>query len=262
MLEAQRPYMAISHVWADGTGTGAWQAGTVNECLYAFFESIAKFFSCEGIWWDTLCIPREKAPRTIAIQKIPRSYEDARITLVHDCFLRNWEWHPQTACFAILMSPWFSRGWTALELMNSRKIKVIFKGRYGPVIKDLDEEILAKEDEPEGPRKFATQIIRNLRKNSSTLGLNDLLTILQSRYTSWPKDIAVISALLLGLKPDVYQQKTYKRILTSLGQIAPGHLFHKSVTMSRGFNWCPSSVFDMPMDSSKPSLKISAYGDI
>lgn len=262
MLEQPRPYMAISHVWADGTGTGAWQAGTVNRCLYKFFEDIAKHFSCEGIWWDTLCIPREKAARTLAIQKTEQSYEDARITLVHDCFLRYWEWDPRAAYFGILMSPWFSRGWTALELKKSRKIKVVFKGRHGPVIRDLDEEILAKDDEPEGPRKAGSRIIQNLRKDSAAFKLNDLLSILRSRYTSWPKDMAVISALLLGLTPQPRQQETYRKIIERFGMIAPGHLFHYNVTMFRGFGWCPASLFDMPLDSSDPSLVVSANGNV
>jgi hypothetical protein len=38
IIEPMQPFMAISHVWADGTGTGPWQAGKVNECLYNFFR--------------------------------------------------------------------------------------------------------------------------------------------------------------------------------------------------------------------------------
>ncbi|KAJ5249519.1 hypothetical protein N7524_011835 [Penicillium chrysogenum] len=260
LLEPPQPYMAISHVWSDGTGTGAWKDGDVNECLYTFFQDIAKQFQCDGIWWDTLCIPREKAARIKALQQIQTSYEDARITLVHDGFLRNWEWDPKTACFAILMSPWFSRGWTALELTKSRKVKVIFRGHRGPIIKDLDEEILGKDDEPNGPRKEASWIIRNLRKKFTTL--NDLLTVLSSRYTSWPKDIAIISALLVGIIPNERQQDTYKSILTKFGRLSPGHLFHNSITMSKGFSWCPAKLFDMPLDSSDPSLTISEGGDV
>src|SRR5271156_6840007 len=111
MIEHPRPHMAISHVWSDGTGAGAWPDGEVNECLYKYFKRIAQQFQCEGIWWDTLCIPKEKAAREKAIRKIQSNYENARITLVHDIFLRSWKWDRKTACFAILMSPWFSRGW-------------------------------------------------------------------------------------------------------------------------------------------------------
>ncbi|OQE16555.1 hypothetical protein PENFLA_c027G10004 [Penicillium flavigenum] len=260
MIEYPHPYMAISHVWSDGTGTGAWKDGDVNECLYTFFQDIAKQFQCVGIWWDTLCIPREKVARIKAIRQIQRSYEDARITLVHDCFLRNWEWSPTTACFAILMSPWFSRGWTALELAKSRKVKVIFKGSFGPVIKDLDEDILAVEGEPDGPRKEASRIIWSLRRDFTTL--NDLLTVLRSRFTSWPKDIATISALLVGVIPHELQQNTYKSILKKIGRLSHGHLFHNAVTMSKGFSWCPTTLFDMPLDFSEASLRILGDGDV
>ncbi|KAH8748290.1 hypothetical protein F5883DRAFT_436584, partial [Diaporthe sp. PMI_573] len=180
MIEPPRPYMAISHVWSDGTGIGAWSNGEVNECLYTFFQDIATQFQCEGIWWDTLSIPTGKTARNMAIQKIPSNYQDARITLVHDRFLRNWEWDEDTACFAILMSPWFSRGWTAVELAKSRKVKVIFRGPCGPLIKDLDEQILAKNDETHGPRKEASDIIRNLREGITNL--NRLFSVLGPRH--------------------------------------------------------------------------------
>lgn len=260
LLDYPRPYMAISHVWADGTGTGAWNAGEVNECLWEFFRDIAQQFQCEGIWWDTLCIPREKAARCKAIDRIQTNYEDARITLVHDHFLRSWEWDPETACFAILMSPWFSRGWTALELAKSRKVKVIFKGPVGPLIKDLDEEIIEKDGKSNSPRQKASQIIKSLRKGIDTL--NNLLSVLGSRYTSWAKDIATISALLVDVAREEQQQDTYKNILQKFGRIAPGHLFHNAATMTKEFSWCPAKLFDLPLDASKPTLSISPNGDL
>ncbi|RAO66927.1 uncharacterized protein BHQ10_002939 [Talaromyces amestolkiae] len=256
IVETPRPYMAISHVWSDGTGTGGWAEGEVNICLYNLFQEIARQFQCEGIWWDTICIPREKSARNKAIRKIQNNYQDARITLVHDCFLRNWEWvNAEGACFAILMSPWFSRGWTALELANSRKVKVVFKGPCGPLIKDLDEQILARDDTCSGPHKAATDIIRTLRKGVSDL--NGLLRVLGARHTSWPKDIAIISGQLVGVeiasqsgKQDIWQQDIYISILRKLGKVSPQHLFHNSATMSR-VSWCPNSLFDMPIfDSS------------
>ena len=179
---------------------------------------------------------------------------------MHDCFLRNWRWDPNTACFAILMSPWFSRGWTALELANSPKVKVIFKGNRGPVIKDLDEEILAADYEPDGPRKAASRIIRSLRNDVTTL--NDLLAVLGPRHTSWPKDMAIISALLVGVAPGELRQDTNSAILKKLGRISPGNLFHGAATSSKGFSWCPTNLFHMPLDSSSHTLIISDSGDI
>lgn len=273
MTKFSQPYTAISHVWSDGTGTGTWPDGEVNNCLYTFFQRIADQFQCKGIWWDTLCIPRAKAARNKAIRKIQSNYQDARITLVHDCFLRNWKWTgAEGACFAILMSPWFSRGWTALELAKSRKVKVLFGGPNAPLIKDLDEEILkvntAEETEVSSPHRNASNIIRKLR-NTEIKEIDDLLTVLGSRYTSWPKDIAIISGLLVGVEvapkesnTDIWQQDIYKSILRKIGRVSHRHLFHNSATMSKGFIWCPTSLFNMPIANCEPSLKISENGDL
>jgi hypothetical protein len=263
MIERSRSHMAISHVWSDGTGTGSWPDGEVNECLYKYFKQIAQQFQCEGIWWDTLCIPKEKAAREKAIRKIQSNYENARITLVHDRFLRNWKWDPETACFAIIMSPWFSRGWTALELAKSRKVKVIFKGPDGPVIKDLDEEVLSKyhdsssreevsKHHDSSHRAEASKIIRNLRDGVESVA--KLLEILGPRYTSWPKDKAIISALLADVQipKDAWQQDIYRSILTKFcrTRISPRLLLHNSPTMSQ-VSWCPTSLLNLPTDNDK-----------
>lgn len=57
MLNRSHPYMAIRHVWSDGTGAGQWPDGEVNGCLHRYFKSIAMRFRCGGIWWDTVCTP-------------------------------------------------------------------------------------------------------------------------------------------------------------------------------------------------------------
>lgn len=261
LLKQPFPYIAISHVWSDGTGTGDWADGSVNECLYDFFVDIASRLECDGIWWDTLCIPSGKAARNKATNNIKTAYENARITLVHDLFLRNWQWNPETACFAILMSPWFSRGWTALELLKSRKVMVIFKGKKGPVIKDLDEEILAQENEPDGPRKEASMIIRRLRRKISTL--DDLLRVLKPRHTSWTYDMSNIAALLIDTEPKEDPQETFKSVLKEIGNISPGHLFHKAITLNDSFTWCPVDFLkDMCLSDSECSLQVLNNGDV
>lgn len=273
MLAPPRPFLAVSHVWSDGTGAGAWPAGEVNKCLFAFFKRMAVQFDCEGIWWDTLCIPSEKVARAKAIGNIPANFENARVTLVHDLFLRQCEWvDAERACFAILMSPWFSRGWTALELIKSRKVKVIFKG---DVIKDLDEDIMFDYwrsgigTETTKSHEKATTIIRALRA-TSVYSLDDLLTTLGSRHTSWPKDMAIIAGLLAGVKvtspipgKDVWQQDIYKRILVRDGLIRTRYLFHESATVDKGFSWRPINLFDIPVaDQFVPPASVTSGGDV
>uniref|UniRef100_A0A093VTE0 Ankyrin-3 n=1 Tax=Talaromyces marneffei PM1 TaxID=1077442 RepID=A0A093VTE0_TALMA len=260
MIKPPLPFMAISHVWSDGTGAGAnWSRGEVNRCLYDYFKGIAERFQCHGIWWDAICIPEDKAARSIAINRMHVNYEEARFTLVHDCYLREWEWFDaETACFAIIMSPWFSRGWTALELAQSRKVKVIFKDS---VIKDLDEDILAN---PQSIRhQIGSELISNLRQGTVTT-VNDLLQVLHSRSTSWRRDMAIISALLakVPLDSNASQKKIYQDILRKIGRVSHDQLFHKSPTMSDGFGWCPASLLDMHISPTEPMLHVLESGGV
>jgi hypothetical protein len=165
------------------------------------------------------------------------------------------------------MSPWFSRGWTASELAKSQKVKVVFKGAYGRYIKDLDEEILANDTQKNSDsHRRASKIIMGLRAGFTSL--NDLLITLGPRYTSHPKDKAIISGLLVGVnvapKPpqqDIWQQDIYKDILRKIGNVSLGHLFHNSATMS-DVNWCSTSLFNMPTDDSRVSLRVTQDLDL
>ena len=258
MIKPPQPFMAISHVWSDGTGAGQ---GQVNTCLYDLFKDIAEQFQCEGVWWDTICIPRDKVARSQAISRMQNNYEEARITLVHDCYLREWKWDKaETACFAIIMSPWFSRGWTSLELAKSRKVKVLFKGAHGPIVKDLDEDILAQVDQS---RHRAAQLILNLR-NTRITKINDLLMVLGSRYTSWPRDTAIISGLLVGTGvPSEWQKDIYQAVLKKISKVCQSQLFHNSATMSGGFSWCPTSLLDMqPSPQTSLTLDVGENGNL
>lgn len=259
ILEHPRPFMAISHVWSDGTGVGAWPSKQVNACLYRYFERIAKRFQCEGIWWDTLCVPKDKDARSKALSIMDRNYEYSRLTLVHDRFLRNVPFGgPDSACLAIILSSWFTRGWTALELAKSRKVKVIFKDS----IRDLDRDILEKAQN----ENSAAKAIKDLR-HSRFSNLEDLLAALRPRHNSWLKDRATIAGLLAGLqmkhtKEDTFQRDIYQSILKTIGVISHDHLFHSSVTMSGGFSWCATNIFHLPHATAHPRLKINDFGEV
>ncbi|KAK5662254.1 hypothetical protein OQA88_8159 [Cercophora sp. LCS_1] len=268
LLDPTKPYMAVSHVWADGTGAGIWGPGKVNKCLYEFFCKIARDFQCEGCWWDAVSIPQEAKARSKALAGMQNNYADARITLVHDLYLREWEWvDAATACFAIVMSPWYSRGWTALELAKSHKVKILFKARNEHhVIKDLDIDILDQVP-PDSPYLPAAKAISKLR-SAKVQNLGDLLSILAPRDTSKPRDVPIISGLLAGVDVSgvLSQQEVYQRILRKLGKVAQGHLFHSSATMAApGFSWCPTNILDMPMANMEPGsvlLSLQENGDL
>ncbi|KAK5994108.1 hypothetical protein PT974_07548 [Cladobotryum mycophilum] len=128
-------YMAISHVWSDGTGVGVKAAGTVNSCLF------------DALWWDAISIPKERKAHSKALNKMQSVYANTNYTVVHDSYLLNFPWKNDSGlCLALVLSAWFTRGWTALELAVSKNVKVLFKDPNStiPLIKDLDADILAK----------------------------------------------------------------------------------------------------------------------
>lgn len=233
-----RSYMAISHVWADGTGVGK-KPSRVNGCLYQYFVSIAIRLGCSGLWWDAVSIPTDREARTAAINAMLRNYAKAKVTLVHDEDLVHFPWREDgTPAVALVLSTWFTRSWTAAELWASRNhpVKVLFGNPEDPsgppLIKDLDEDILAwdlkdwlrpvdsnirrkvrRTLDPTGeiplPGHFiASDIIRRYRTRDLFKGTHDnisnslshFLTALRSRTTSWPRD-RMISAGLICLPP-------------------------------------------------------------
>ncbi len=258
ILPHPQPYMAVSHVWADGTGTGPMtERRGVNKCLYEFFCSLAQRYNCLGVWWDAISIPddSDRPARAQALRRMHEIYEDARFTLVHDCYLRQWCWSDaDAASFAIIMSPWFSRGWTALELACSRRVRIIFANN---VVKDLDTDITSQSN------GIACSLIQSLRERR-VFTLDDLLSVIGSRYTSWPRDRATIAALLTRtkLKDNMSIQETYQEVLKNIGEVFQGHLFHNLPTMTGAFGWCPARVEDIPPSPSPFVLKVAPDGAV
>lgn len=264
-------YMAVSHVWADGTGIGLGDAGKVNSCLFKYMADIATELKCDAIWWDTISIPTAKEVRRLAINRMHNNYENAECTVVHDQYLLDFEWADDgSPCVALVLSPWFTRGWTALELLMSGTVKVLFKGPtpLKPDIKDLDD-ILA--DDPSRCSRahwIASTIIRRLRRkvNNTT----DLMAVLKPRSTSKPGDRIIIAALLAHLELESSElpkekrtEKLTKKVIDRLYRINPSSLHHGQVTMTElgGWSWCPPSLYDLPVDTAADLFQEGVVGD-
>ncbi|PWY94986.1 hypothetical protein BO94DRAFT_571631 [Aspergillus sclerotioniger CBS 115572] len=249
-------YIALSHVWSDGTGVGVQDAGSVNSCLFNFFADIAAQLGCKGIWWDTLSIPYEPKARSKALSVMHGNYANASHTVVHDRFLLNFPWSEDGGpCLALVLSTWFTRGWTALELAMSKSVKVLFKdpGSGKPVIKDLDEHILARSPRAASRAHWlATSMIERLRRPIDNIG--DLVTILAPRSTSWVRDRTIIASLLAGVPdPDLSkgESEMTRDILRYLGKIPYASLLHGKSTMydNGGYSWSPATLDDLPVEA-------------
>ncbi|EHK40494.1 hypothetical protein TRIATDRAFT_185877, partial [Trichoderma atroviride IMI 206040] len=68
----------------------------------------------------------EPRARSKALNQMHANYANARYTVVHDSYLINFPWSDDgSPCLAIVLSTWFTRGWTALELAMSKRVKVL-----------------------------------------------------------------------------------------------------------------------------------------
>ena len=249
-------YIAVSHVWSDGTGVGIGKPGDVNECLLSYFVNVATQLNCDGIWWDTICIPLEKEARRIALSLMHQNYENAKHTVIHDEYLLQTPWAEDgSPAVALVLSPWFTRGWTALELSVSQSVKVIYGGPKDPkkhVLKDLDTDILPQSICSIG-HQCASEIIQHLRGKPASLA--SIFKVLGIRTTSWARDRIMIAALLARTKDFDYsdsQTETMRKILVMFRQVPLRFLLHGHVTLARagGCSWCPSTVLSSELSLS------------
>ena len=213
---------------------------------------VARRFECDGVWWDTICIPQDKAARSIALNNMHHNYTAAKCTVVHDLYLAGMEWkNNESACIALVLSPWFTRGWTALELLLSERVFVLFRQGDGYTLKDLDNEILAKHSILDSYAHWiATSSVGRLRKRRYTYqSTAEILSVLRARYTSWSRDQSIIAGLMCGLTDHVTlsEQQITKEILGRLDSIEKECLLHGLTTMSEPqFSWCPPRFVDIP----------------
>ena len=252
--------LAISHVWSDGTGVGVKSPGNVNKCLMKFFFDIAESLRCDGLWWDTICVPTAetdegKKARSIAISKMHENYTAAKHTLIHDQYLLQIDWAEDgSPAVALVLSPWFSRGWTALELSVSSSVKVLYRNpenHRGYVVKDLDHEILAKPPFARQGHAAASALIQALRGRPSTL--MNLLTILSTRSTSWNRDRMAIAGLLARIEDYDYNSsraQVARQILEEYVVFDQSLLHHGQATVGDlgNFSWCPSNILFSPQE--------------
>ena len=256
--ESQGRYLAISHVWSDGTGAGVQGEGRVNRCLFDYFKGIAKRLGCTAIWWDTISIPMEREARKIAISRMNENYKQAWHMVIHDQYLIQFPWAEDGGpCLALLLSPWFTRAWTALELVMSKKgsVSVIYKDSKDPcgyTVKNLEREILAQHPAYASRGHWICSSQINQLRGRQINHIEDIQNILMTKSTSRPRDLIVIANLLAGheSKQDINRPGAIagitRDIIIGAGEIEESFLHHGHATMTQkgGFSWCPFSLLD------------------
>ncbi|KAI0651212.1 hypothetical protein C8Q79DRAFT_1100056 [Trametes meyenii] len=137
------PYVAISHVWADGMGSTTEEG--LPTCVVERIAALVKTLLPEpcAFWLDSLCVPSTRSVRKRAIKLMARTYEEASKVLVIDLGIRmqcsvhkSWEEN----LFRIAMSAWMRRVWTLQEGLLARELW--FEFSEGPV--DVEAQIGTK----------------------------------------------------------------------------------------------------------------------
>lgn len=279
-FEPAIPYVAISHVWADGLGNPT--ANTLPGCqvdrLISLVANLQNTVDPDWkergqppyrIWIDSLCCPVESKGKSIALERIADVYRNAAHVLVLDSSLTSFPSEavdPAELLFrALSCSPWMRRLWTFQEGALARSLYYQFADcamtgrallskvaqardediRYGPLLFDLAIEFRPFE-------RFSPHI-------EPIQGLNDTLWELQralySRSVSVPRDEPLCIATLLGLDvgrilAENGEHATHKRmalvwemIARRLGGIPPNVIFSVDKTLDViGFRWAPRSL--------------------
>jgi hypothetical protein len=126
------PYIAISHVWADGLGNP--HSNSLHRCKLARLRDLVSAVDNETqantepplIWLDTLCCPaKDGKGKQKAIEKIRLVYQRAKHVLVLDAGLMGYESKTQAiheTVVRIFTSGWVRRLWTLQEGALARSL--------------------------------------------------------------------------------------------------------------------------------------------
>ncbi|KAI0770587.1 hypothetical protein C8Q74DRAFT_1276317 [Fomes fomentarius] len=122
---ADGPYIAISHVWADGLGSTTEQG--LPECQVAHIASLSRELVPNGAFWlDSLCVPGDdRALRRSAIRLMANGYRNADKVLVFDAAIRQLSRSAmplKEIILRIAMSSWMYRVWTLQEALLAREL--------------------------------------------------------------------------------------------------------------------------------------------
>jgi hypothetical protein len=285
----ENPYIAISHVWADGLGNPF--ANSLQRCqLLHLWELITAIHKSQPgdssevplLWIDTLCCPAADGPgKQLAIQKLQAVYRQAKHVLVLDAGLMAYESQLQDIpekLVRIFTSAWMRRLWTLQEGALADSLYFQFADE-AVSLNDLNTKIMTMQNSIRHMSAYRI-IIRDFQRlqyffhpggkiEDGPSKLTILDEALLYRSVSVPSDEALcigtlmslnISAILAVAKKEDRMQKVWELIASS-GEGIPSAVifFEESKIDAPGWRWAPRSLLSPEKSIHASNLRRSRW---
>ncbi|OCH92299.1 hypothetical protein OBBRIDRAFT_460938 [Obba rivulosa] len=250
------PYVAISHVWADGLGSTTEEG--LPTCQLRRLAILSRSLLLGGAFWiDGLCVPKHKDTRKKAIGLMGQTYRDAVAVVVIDSGIRSCSVNAtlEEKQLRVITSGWMQRLWTLQEALLAPNL--IFEFSDGLVsIQDLL---------PANPYNAANIVRCALGSDISSLmgkhaqsgnspsrafkalPLSDVANSMEWRTTSKLEDETLAIASLLGIDAgelvNLPPEKRMMTLLLKLRNLPPNIVFMSGPKLSNdGFGWAPRTL--------------------
>lgn len=172
LSQSTSPYIALSHVWADGLGNPFENA--LPRCQLDFLrQTINDYYAIVSpqateevlLWCDTLCCPVEPGKaKNMALAQMKKTYLEATRVLVLDASIRTYDYQTMDAdeaCIRILNSGWTRRLWTLQEgalPAKSHRLSFLFRDQVVNAQK-LTNRLFQIRESSVGRRGLASKIV-------------------------------------------------------------------------------------------------------
>lgn len=242
---ANAPYVAISHVWADGLGSST-ETGLPTCQLRRIASLVSQIMPGAAFWMDSLCIPETKNLRKKAIGLMSRTYGEAEAVLVLDrgmqlCHSAD---EPALNMLRVRTSGWMQRLWTLQEAVLSKELYFSLSDNLLPLSQLLDSAkdlwLLRHTTE------LAMELVRLGKGRAGLYSLADVSRSLRWRTTNRPSDETLAIASLLGVSASILvnlpEEERMIRMLQEIGRFPRNILYlHARKLQVPGFRWAPAS---------------------
>lgn len=256
------PYVAISHVWVDGSGSTT-EVGLPLCQVWSLSVLMSGVLPPGAFWIDALCVPKDPSTRKSALKMMGKAYRDAEFVLVRDNTIRSCSSRAplEEILLHILMSPWMRRLWTLQEALLSKKLVFQFSDSLLPIhsivpnLSTLMTDYLHVGLASELYRLTKLRTFRNLK-------FSDVAKSLRWRFTSNAEDeipaivslLDVDGAAILDI-PTADQRMA--KLLLELQHLSPNIIFLKGPKLPiPGFRWAPATLMSMATGRDTGSLDL------